>query len=360
MISTIVWGTGNIGRAAIRAVDAHPGLELTAVLVREPEQVGRDAGELGGLDRTLGVPATDDVAAVLDTRPRAVVFAPSGNTRSAGALDEVCAALRAGAVVVTEPIHPLYDSRDDRHEVRAPIRAAIEEGGGSLFVTSADPDWASGVLPLLLGGLGSTVDVIRCQEIVDYSGYSEPGSVRRLVGMGEPLDYLPPLLAPRMPTTVWGGQVRMLARALGVELDEIRETVSRRALEVTVETDTMGKFEAGGQGALRFEVQGIVGGQPRIVIEHVNRIDPTCAPDWPTLPEDVASTYRIVVEGDHRVETTVRPAVGSGEPAAGRVQTAVGRLVGAIAWLVDRDPGLYDALDVPLRPGAREARPVTA
>ncbi|MFE3291727.1 dihydrodipicolinate reductase [Rhodococcus sp. NPDC059234] len=360
MISTIVWGTGNIGRAAIRAVDAHPGLELTAVLVHGPEMVGRDAGELGGLERTLGVVATDDAAAVLGARPRAVVYAASGNTRSAGALADVCAALRAGAVVVTEPIHPLYDSRDDRHEVRAPIREAIAAGGGSLFVASADPDWASGVLPLLLGGLGTTVDVIRCQEIVDYSGYSEPGSVRRLVGMGEPLDYLPPLLAPRMPTTVWGGQVRMLARALGVELDEIRETVSRRPLEVTVETDAMGKFEAGGQGALRFEVQGIVGGQPRIVIEHVNRIDPTCAPDWPNLPEDAASAYRIVVEGDSRLETTVRSVVGRGDPAAGGARAAVGRLVDAIVWLVGKDPGLYDALDVPLRPAARVADPVTA
>ncbi|TQF74275.1 dihydrodipicolinate reductase [Rhodococcus spelaei] len=346
MISTIVWGAGNIARAAIRAVDAHPGLELAAVLVHERAKVGRDAGELGGLGRTLGVAATDDAAAVLAGGPRAVVYAASGNTRSADAVADICAALRAGAVVVTESIYPLYDSRDDRHQVREPIREAIESGGGSLFVTSVDADWATGVLPLLLGGLGTRVDRIRCQEIVDYSDYDEPGSVRYLVGMGEPLDYLPPMLAPRMPTTVWGGQVRLLARALGVELDEIRETISRRALEVTVETDTMGKFEAGGQGALRFEVQGIVGGQPRIVIEHVNRIDPTCAPDWPTLPGDAAGTHRVLVDGEPRIDMTVRAAGRCGE------ETTVGRLVDAIAWLVERGPGLYDALDVPLRPSA--------
>ncbi|MEU7700815.1 hypothetical protein AB0B81_21525, partial [Streptomyces sp. NPDC039028] len=45
MIRTVVWGTGNVGRAAIRAVDAHPGLELAAVLVSDPAKVGRDAGE---------------------------------------------------------------------------------------------------------------------------------------------------------------------------------------------------------------------------------------------------------------------------------------------------------------------------
>ncbi|MGW2306395.1 hypothetical protein ACWCO6_35780, partial [Streptomyces sp. NPDC001809] len=57
MIRTVVWGTGNVGRAAIRAVDAHPGLELAAVLVSDPAKVGRDAGRLAGLGRDLGVAA---------------------------------------------------------------------------------------------------------------------------------------------------------------------------------------------------------------------------------------------------------------------------------------------------------------
>jgi hypothetical protein len=61
MTGTIVWGTGNVGRAAIRAVTAHPELELTAVLVHDPRKVGRDAGEIGGLGRSTGVTATDDV-----------------------------------------------------------------------------------------------------------------------------------------------------------------------------------------------------------------------------------------------------------------------------------------------------------
>jgi hypothetical protein len=50
-----VWGTGNLGRAAIRAVDAHPGLVLAAVLTSNPDKAGRDAGEVAGLDRSLGL-----------------------------------------------------------------------------------------------------------------------------------------------------------------------------------------------------------------------------------------------------------------------------------------------------------------
>ena len=163
--------------------------------------------------------------------------------------------------------------------------AAIAEGGGSLFVSGVDPGWGNDVLPLLLSGLAppSTWSAARRSS-------TTPPTTRRtrsgyLVGMGQPMDYEPPMLAPTVPTMVWGGQVRLMARALGVELDEIRETLDRRPLDATVSTKAMGEFEAGTQGAVRFEVQGIVGGVPRIVIEHVTRIHPSCAPDWPTPPD---------------------------------------------------------------------------
>ncbi|SEG53739.1 hypothetical protein SAMN04489712_106113 [Thermomonospora echinospora] len=349
MISTIVWGTGNVGRLAIRAVDAHPGLELAAVLVHDPGKVGRDAGDLGGLDRALGVTATDDVDAALAAGPGAVVYAASGDIRPDDALADVIRAIRAGAVVVTPSLYAFYDHRNAPPELREPVLAAISDGGGSLFVSGIDPGWGNDVLPLLISGLGGTVDAIRCQEIFDYSTYDQEDSVRYLVGMGQPMDCEPPMLAPTVPTMVWGGQVQLMARALGVELDEVRETLERRPLETTVSTKTMGEFEAGGQGAVRFEVQGIVAGEPRIVIEHVTRIHPSCAPDWPA-PPDGDGAHRVIIEGRPRIEVTVEATDEGGNRAAGGNATAVGRLVNAIDWLADAAPGLYDALDVPLRP----------
>src|SRR3954470_8279780 len=266
MISTIVWGTGNVGRLAIRAVEAHPGLKLTAVLVNNPDKVGRDAGDLGGLDHHVGVAATDDIEAVLAARPQAVVYAASGEIRPDEALADITRAILAGAVVVTCSMYALYDQLNAPPEVRDPVLAAIATGGGSLFVSGVDPGWGNDVLPLLISGLGSTIDVICCQEIFDYSTYDQPDSVRYLVGTGQPMDYEPPMTAPTVPTMVWGGQIRLIARALGVEIDEIRETLLRRPLEADV-TNPMGLFEAGTQGALRFEVQGIVDGEPKIVIE---------------------------------------------------------------------------------------------
>jgi hypothetical protein len=355
-ISTVVWGTGNVGRAAIRAVAAHPGLDLSAVVVHDPTKVGRDAGDLGRADRTLGVPATDDLDAVLAAGPGAVVYAASGDVRPDAAADDIARALRAGAVVVTPALYAMYDPRSAPAEVRDPLATAAAEGGGALFVSGIDPGWGNDVLPLWLSGFASTITRVRCQEIFDYTSYDQPDTVRYLVGMGQPMHEFPPMVAPTVPTMVWGGQVRLIARGLGVELDEIREVVERRPLEATVES-SMGVFEAGGQGALRFEVQGIVGGEPVIVVEHVTRIDPSCAPDWPNPPAGADGAHTVLIEGSPRIEVTLEATDEGGGRAAGGNATAVGRLVNAIPWLRSAPPGIYDALDVPVLPASGRLAP---
>ena len=348
-IRTVVWGTGNVGRAAIRAVDAHPKLELSGVIVHNPDKVGRDAGDLAEAGRTLGVTATDDIDTAL-ANAEAVVYAASGDIRPDDALTDITRAIRAGAAVVTPSIYPLYDPTSAPPEIRDPVLAAIAAGAGSLFVSGIDPGWGNDILPILATGLASTIDQIRCQEIFDYATYDQPDSVRYLIGMGQPMDYEPPMVAATVPTMVWGGQIRLIARALGVELDEIRETLLRRPLDQTIETPQMGTFEAGTQGALRFEVQGIVDGEPLIVVEHITRIHPSCATDWPMPPDGGDGAHKVIIEGRPRIEINVEATDEGGNRAAGGNATAVGRLVNAIPWLRAAGPGLYDALDIPLLP----------
>ena len=92
-IPVMVWGTGNMGRAAIRAVDANPGSTLAAVVVNNPAKVGRDAGDLADLGRDLGVAAGTDVEAALATLggAGAVAYTASGDVRP----DEAAADVRA-------------------------------------------------------------------------------------------------------------------------------------------------------------------------------------------------------------------------------------------------------------------------
>ncbi|MCW2814501.1 MAG: dihydrodipicolinate reductase [Nocardioides sp.] len=344
---TVVWGTGNLGRAAVRAIQAHPDLELAAVLTSTAGKVGQDAGEMAALE-PLGVLLTDDVEAALEAAD-AVVYTASGDLRPDDAAEDVRRCLAAGAVTVTPSLYAMYDPASAPASLREPLEKACAEGGSALFVSGIDPGWGNDLLPVLVTGLAGTVEQVRCQEIFDYATYDAPEAVRMLVGMGEPMSYEPPMTSPGVPTMVWGGQVRLIARALGLEVEEIRETLLRRPLEDDV-TNAMGLFEKGTQGALRFEVQGVVDGEVRIVIEHVTRIAPTCATDWPMPPDGGDGAHKVVIEGRPRIEVNIEATDEGGNRAAGGNATAANRLVNALPWLRAAEPGLYDALDVPLSP----------
>jgi 2,4-diaminopentanoate dehydrogenase len=341
-----VWGTGNMGATAIRSLRAFPGLALSGVITSTPDKVGTDAAVLAGLDDTTGILATaeaDHVIADCD----AVAYMASGDIRPDDAAADIERCLRAGVHVVTPALYSLYDPTSAPAELRDRLSQAAEAGGASLFVSGVDPGWGNDALAVLAAGLCTRIDTIVCQEIFDYSTYDQPYSVRELCGFGKSLDEAPMMLLPSIPTMVWGGNVRLIGRGLGLDIDEITEELERRPLDGPVD-NVMGHFEAGTQGAFRLKVIGKVDGRPRVVIEHITRIDPACAPDWPT-PDQGAGDHRVIVHGDPELTITVRADVPGGTRADGGNTTATNRLLGALSWLAQQKPAIYDGLEVPLR-----------
>jgi hypothetical protein len=73
-VRTVVWSTGGVGSIAIDAIRRRPDLELVGVWVHSPDKVGKDAGELAGVE-PLGVAATDDADALIALAPDCVVYA---------------------------------------------------------------------------------------------------------------------------------------------------------------------------------------------------------------------------------------------------------------------------------------------
>ncbi len=71
----VQWTTGNVGKSSVRAVATHPAFELVGCYAWSPEKIGRDVGELCGIE-PLGVVATDDVEALLELKPDCVVYNP--------------------------------------------------------------------------------------------------------------------------------------------------------------------------------------------------------------------------------------------------------------------------------------------
>lgn len=345
-IGVAVWGTGNMGSTAIRSVTAFPGLRLSGVITSSPDKAGRDAASFAGLGSDTGVVATTDVDAAL-AESDAVAYMASGDIRPDEAIADIEKCLRAGKHVVTPSLYSLYDPASAPQEWVDRLTVAAEEGTATLLVSGVDPGWGNDALAVTAASLSTRINTITCQEIFDYSTYNQPFAVKVSCGFGGSMEETPMMLLPSIPTMVWGGNIRLIGRGLGMEIDEITEEVERLPLEEAVDT-VMGPFEKGTQGAFFLKVIGWSGGRQRVVIEHITRIHPSCAPDWPQ-PDEGVGDHRVIVDGDPKLTITTRADVPGGTRADGGNTTAANRLLGALNWLVEQKPGIYDGLQVPLR-----------
>lgn len=342
-IRVAVWGTGGVGARAITAIAGRPDLELVGVWVHLPDKDGSDAGVLAGVS-PMGVAATTDAAAVLAAGVDCVCYAASGPGLDAAAADDYERFLAAGIDVVTVTSAGLVFPPAYQSALRARLERAAHEGRATLYASGIEPGFAGDQFVLTLLTMSRRVESVRVQEIFGYHRYPVEFTMREVFGFGQPPDHTPLMATPGAQSGTWGPPVRMVAHAMGVELDEVRETYERavtpRRLDVAC-----GVIEPGTVGAVRFETIGVVDGRDAIVIEHVNRMAPDLAPEWPTAPRD--GTYRVIVEGDPGMQCDL--TVGSPETFSeeGMVATTM-RIVNAIPAVVDAPPGLVSSLDLPL------------
>ncbi|HXQ76501.1 MAG TPA: hypothetical protein VN791_08400 [Acidimicrobiales bacterium] len=350
----VVWGTGNVGGHAIIGVDARPDLDLVGVWVSSEAKAGRDAGDLAGLDRTLGVAATHDVDAILALRPDCVVHTAMADNRLMEAIDDLAHLLAAGINVVSSgPVFLQYPEGTVPPTMIEPLRAAAAAGGVSLWVNGIDPGFANDWLPLMLTSVCERIDEVRCYEILNYATYDQPLVMFDIMGFGRPLDDIPMLLQPTVLTMAWGSVVRQLAAGLGVELDAVEETYERLPAPETFAIAS-GTIEKGTAAGLRFEVRGMKNGKPLVVLEHVTRLRDDIGPDWPQPLGQ--GGYRVRVTGEPNYTLDLQMLGSDGDHNTAGLKATAMRLVNAVPAVIAAGPGLLTALDLPLVTGRGLAR----
>ncbi|KUI38413.1 dihydrodipicolinate reductase [Mycobacterium sp. IS-1496] len=348
----VVWSTGGIGSIAIRAVSRRPNLDLVGVWVHSEEKVGRDAGELAN-GEPIGLAATDDADALMALRPDCVIYAASGPERDALAIPDYVRLLGAGINVVTTSTTRLVNPHAyEPAEWRDQLATAAKEGQASLYASGIEPGFAADYLPLILSTQSASIEKIHASEIGLYDDYGVPEIMINGMGFGQPLDYQPWVSIPGAIAGEWQGQIRLIADALGVEVQEVRETFDRALTERTLDV-AMGTVEAGTCGALRMQAIGMVEGREAIVIEHVTRLAADVAPHWPQGNGDLS--YRVVITGDPDIECTLaatlrdprRAGIAGMTSGAGAMVATAMRVVNAVPYVVSAQPGLLSSMDIP-------------
>lgn len=355
MRRVIVWGTGFVGKAVLHGLAGHPSYEIVGVIVHDPAKDGRDVGEILGA-RATGLRASRDVDAVLGRDADAVAYFGPSAMHAETNLENLTRALRAGKNVVDTSMGVFQNPDRAPRELRQRIEGACLEGGTSFLSGGIDPGFANDLLPLTLLGLCARVDSVRTTEFIDGGSYPDQASLE-MMGLRSSMDEAPLLDTPGMMEGIWGGPLYMIAHALGVEVEGVREVYRRWGADRTVDF-RFGRVEPGRCAAHRIELQGIVAGEPRIFIDHLHRLYPEAAPDWPRPELDRVHANRIEIRGEPDIvqETVLRdPRTGDGN-AGGCLATGM-RVFNAIPAVCDAAPGILSTLDLPLIAGVGGMRP---
>ncbi|MGN6473601.1 MAG: NAD(P)H-dependent amine dehydrogenase family protein [Mycobacteriales bacterium] len=347
-LRVVQWSTGHVGKHAIAGIDAKPDLELVGLWVSNPDKVGKDAGELAGLGRTLGVTATNDAGALLAMKPDCIVHTAWADDRIFEAIGDLARFLRAGINVVSSSPVFLQYPYGVADEMAADVIAAAHEGGASIFVNGVDPGFGNDALPLVITGISERIEEVRCIELLNYATYDQASVLSDIMGFGVPLDVTPFILHEGVLTMAWGRVVHPLGKALDVTFDTVEESYERYPAPEDFDIPT-GTIAKGTQAALRFEVRGMVAGKSVVVLEHVTRLRDDLAPEWPQPAGH--GCYRVIITGEPNYTVDMQLLGTDGDHNTAGLKATAMRLVNALPYVVSAPPGLVTALDLPLVTG---------
>ena len=346
MLRVIQWATGVVGRHAAMAVHAHPELQLVGAYVYSESKAGKDIGEICGKP-SVGVYATASVDEILAMEADCVLYMALGEMNPYGALDDICLLLATGKNVISTSVTALIYPAAMNQEVVDRLEEACAKGKSSFHATGIEPGWAAEVLPLTISPIFQRIDSLRVQEIMDYTTYNNPDVLFDIMGFG---------LAPGEPSIMdeadalkptFAAPLMLVAKGLGAEIEDFeyhREAVvTPRDIEVSA-----GRVKAGTIAAQRFGYTAIINGRRALTIEHITRLHPDLAPEWPQ-----GRGWKVTVEGLPSMVLETRIAThGEDEVDQGSLATAM-HAVHAITPVCAATPGIKTFLDLPIITGRR-------
>ena len=292
-----VWSTGGIGSHLDRRHSAATRPRARGRLVHSPEKVGVDAGQLAN-GAPIGLLATSDTDALDRAQPDCVVYAASGPDRDRGIGPGLRSSPGGGHQCGYHELDPPHLSTGIRPRGRRPAETGDASGTGVDLRLGHRARICPGPARLVLTTQSSTIKSIKSTEIGLYDDYAVADVMMDGMGFGRPMDFEPFICMPGVVTHEWSGGLYMIADALGVEIQEVRESVERIPTSRTLQV-ACGTIEAGTSGAIRTRAIGVVEGNEALEIAHVTRMALDVAPEWPSTEHGVG--YQIDIEGEPNI-----------------------------------------------------------
>jgi hypothetical protein len=233
-IRVMHFGLGPIGAAIVKQVAARKGFKIVGAIDVDPAKIGRDLGEVAGLDKRLGLKVQDEAAKALKAaKPDIVIHATSSSLKKV--LPELEAILKSRTAIVSTTEELSYPGYTHIRQARQ-IHSLAKKAKVAVLGTGVNPGFAMDSLPIMLTAVCERVDRVVVNRVQD-------ARIRRLpfqqkIGAG--------LTTEQFQKKLDDGNVRhvgltesiaMIADALGWPLDRITDDLQPKLASVTVSSE---------------------------------------------------------------------------------------------------------------------------
>ena len=324
-IRVMHFGLGPIGAAVVRQVATRPGFTVVSGIDIDPGKVGRDLGEVVGLERRLRVKVSGDArAAIKATKPDVVVLCTSSSLKKVWPQIEAVLALKVPIVSTTEELaYPQFTQR----RLAARIDAAARKAKVAVLGTGVNPGFTMDALPITLTGVCETVTSITVNRIQDARSRRLP--FQQKIGCG--------LTPAQFQSRVDDGSVRhvgltesiaMIADAMGWKLEKVADVIAPKIADARIASPFL-TVEAGQVCGLIQDGTGYVKGKPLVQL-HMEA--------YLGAPESYDS---VDVEGNPRLAMKIAGGV-HGDVATASIT------VNSIPKVLQAPPGLHTMRTLPI------------
>lgn len=262
-IKIVQYGCGPIGCSVVRFASQKPDIEIVGAIDIDRSLVGRDLGEVAGLEKKLGVSISDKADAVLSqTKPDVVFLTTSSSVQKIYLQLEHC--IKAGANVVSTCEEICYPYRKEA-QLSAEIDKIAKANKVTVLGTGVNPGFLMDSWPLFMTGVCQQVKQIKVVRVQDAS--PRRGPFQKKIGAGCTLEeFKGRVAAGTLRHVGLAESIAMIASSLGWELDEIAESIEPIIAKAQVKTSFV-TVEPGQAAGVRQVGRGIRGREDLIILE---------------------------------------------------------------------------------------------
>ncbi|MDX2059602.1 MAG: hypothetical protein SFV24_17460 [Gemmatimonadales bacterium] len=233
-IRTMHIGLGPIGAGIVRQVAARRGFKIVAAVDIDPEKVGKDLGQVTGVERKLRVTVGDEIGrAIKKAKPDVVVLCTSSSLKTVTAQIAEITKRRVPIVSTTEELaYPWYSNR----KLAKKIDGLARKAKVAVLGTGVNPGFTMDALPIALSAVCERVDSIRVDRVQNAAMRRLP--FQQKIGAGlTPAEFQERVAAGTVRHVGLTESIAMIADAMGWKLDRVTDEIAPKLADREVKSE---------------------------------------------------------------------------------------------------------------------------